>query len=273
MGVPIFYQGSKYKPGIIRPIPPDVTPITLPQVASATLLLDLRASQLALNDGDPVATWPDASGNGRDFTQTGTARPTYRAGGGVPYVEPDGVDDCMEGGQFADNLDNWAVFVVMRGPGGTAPSGTLISKDYISEDGSVYLGWEIGAQGALDIARNTFVGPWYELGPNSGSLDWSVSHVFCNWVSSAKTSTPSMHSLIDGVDSTTILGTLPGQPVTDYSTVSNVKLWIGGGPGAASIGLGFGNHLLMSVLIYQITDLVNWPTDRATIEAWLATNP
>lgn len=31
-----------------------------------------------LSDGDPVSTWPDDSGNARDATQAGGARPTYK---------------------------------------------------------------------------------------------------------------------------------------------------------------------------------------------------
>lgn len=31
-----------------------------------------------LNDGDPVSTWNDMSGNGRNATQSGEARPTYK---------------------------------------------------------------------------------------------------------------------------------------------------------------------------------------------------
>ncbi len=51
-----------------------------------------------LSDADPVATWPDSSGNGRDATQ-GVAglRPTYRTSvqNGLPVVRGDGVDDIL----------------------------------------------------------------------------------------------------------------------------------------------------------------------------------
>src|SRR6185436_20337393 len=40
---------------------------TLPQVSSATLLLDLEADTLLLSEGDPVSLWEDQSGNGNDF--------------------------------------------------------------------------------------------------------------------------------------------------------------------------------------------------------------
>lgn len=32
---------------------------------------------VGLNDGDPVGTWEDLTGNGNDFLQTGSSRPTY----------------------------------------------------------------------------------------------------------------------------------------------------------------------------------------------------
>lgn len=57
------------------------------------------ASQITgLVDGDPVATWPDLSGNSRDATQsTSSARPTYRTAqaNGLPVVRFDGVDDYL----------------------------------------------------------------------------------------------------------------------------------------------------------------------------------
>ena len=51
-----------------------------------------------LSDGDPVATWMDASGNGNHATQTiAASRPKYRTGvaNGLPVVRFDGADDGM----------------------------------------------------------------------------------------------------------------------------------------------------------------------------------
>jgi len=65
----------------------------------AGLQLWLDASQITgLNDGDAVATWPDRSGNVRDYTQgTVSARPIYKTNirGSLPIVRLDGVDDQM----------------------------------------------------------------------------------------------------------------------------------------------------------------------------------
>lgn len=38
------------------------------------------ATITSLNDGDPVSTWLDLSGNGHSWTQSGAARPTYKVG-------------------------------------------------------------------------------------------------------------------------------------------------------------------------------------------------
>lgn len=59
------------------------------------LQLWLDASQIVgLNDGDPVATWSDLSGNSRDNTQaTVSKRPIWK----TTYVQFDGVDDFMTG--------------------------------------------------------------------------------------------------------------------------------------------------------------------------------
>jgi hypothetical protein len=51
-----------------------------------------------LSDGDPIGTWPDSSGNGRDLTQaTAAAKPTYKTNrqNGLPGVLTDTVDDAI----------------------------------------------------------------------------------------------------------------------------------------------------------------------------------
>ncbi len=48
-------------------------------IPTANLALWLKADALALNDGDAVSAWADSSGNGRDATESGANRPTYKA--------------------------------------------------------------------------------------------------------------------------------------------------------------------------------------------------
>jgi hypothetical protein len=62
-----------------------------------------RAKDLAgLADGDPISTWPDTSGNGKDLTGSGTARPTYKTNiyNGWPVVRFDGTDDLLVNAAF-----------------------------------------------------------------------------------------------------------------------------------------------------------------------------
>lgn len=106
---------------------PTSTPI-LPDVASATRLLDLQADALDLSNGDPVGAWLDASGLGNDFTQTGNARPTYRAGDGIPYVEFDGAEDWMLGVDFADSLPTMTIFLALLRSDFNSSDSWIISK-------------------------------------------------------------------------------------------------------------------------------------------------
>lgn len=67
--------------------------------------LRLKASAITgLNDGDPVSTWPDSSGNGHDVTAAGTARPLYKTNilNGKPVVRFDGINDLLVS---SDNLN------------------------------------------------------------------------------------------------------------------------------------------------------------------------
>ena len=55
-----------------------------------------EADSLALSDGDPVTTWTDSIA-GKTLSQAITAnKPTWRAGGGTPYIEFDGTDDQLD---------------------------------------------------------------------------------------------------------------------------------------------------------------------------------
>jgi hypothetical protein len=111
--------------------------VILPE--SPTLLLDLQADALVLSDGDPVSTWADASGNGHNFTQTGSARPTYHAGAGYPYLEFDGIDDWMLGSDFADNQASMTIFIVTSA---LTDNGPIVTKLDVNADW-LYSGWAV----------------------------------------------------------------------------------------------------------------------------------
>lgn len=248
-----------------------VTPpaLSLPQVASATLLLDLRASQLALSDGDPVSTWPDASGNHRDFTQTGDARPDYVAnsgGGPAVYFGGFGHDPIqyMSCPMFGNGLLCLAVFSI-----GKFDSSVADDSGFLSNWDENQFGWEAnrdwiieeGDRASLFISGN--LGSWFARKSEASLGAYAVCEAE---MLDALTNTG--HAFINGSNlSETISGAVAGSTV---STSSDVLL------GANHYFLpstGFSGWL-KNVLMYQINDVTAWQsTDRAAIEAWLATNP
>lgn len=83
------------------------------------LILWFEAEDLVgvIADEDPIPTWPDRSGNGRDLTQaTSTKRPTWRFDptSGTGIVQFDGVDDYMKTPAFASPTAGVHVFAVLN---------------------------------------------------------------------------------------------------------------------------------------------------------------
>lgn len=64
---------------------------------AGTALLWLRSTDLSLANGDPVASWPDQSGNSNHATAVSSARPTYLTSqiNGLPAVSFDGSANIM----------------------------------------------------------------------------------------------------------------------------------------------------------------------------------
>jgi hypothetical protein len=226
---------------------------TLPQVASATLLLDLEADTLSLSDGDPVSTWADQSGNGHDFTQTGNARPTKQTVSSYPAVVFDGVDDWMDGANFADNLDSFAVFTVAIPRAGIGNQAYYVAK---SPDNN--MGWFFDNHGSQffwqDLIGDNYYFIYYDNLPN-----FDIKIVSC----AEKLSATSGHIYING-DNTNELFFGNGTSI-DFSNSANVTLGL-----LREGGQSFPSVDLLAVLIYQITDIANWATDRAAIISWLA---
>lgn len=68
-----------------------------------TLYQDAAGTTPVTSDGDPVGLVLDKSGNGNHLSQSvSAARPTYRAGGGLHWLEADGVDDTLRAQYAAD---------------------------------------------------------------------------------------------------------------------------------------------------------------------------
>ncbi len=90
--------------------PPPFDPLSL------SPLIRLKASSITgLSSGDPVATWPDTSGNARDASQaTSAKRPTWVTGvlNGKAVVRFDVTDDGMVTGltQSSGEFSVWVVF-------------------------------------------------------------------------------------------------------------------------------------------------------------------
>src|SRR3989344_4645836 len=78
---------------LLSPLPASSHSAATPDTIAGGPTLWLKTSNLELNDGDPVVTWEDMSGNGYDVTQaTGANQPTYQTSyiGEQPAVLFDG---------------------------------------------------------------------------------------------------------------------------------------------------------------------------------------
>lgn len=103
------------------------------------LELWLDADQIeGLNDGDPVANWPDMSGNGFDGTQAdGARKPTYETNelNGKPVVRFDGSDDLILTGLNCGSVCS-LIFVLVptpwnpRGIFDSAPNQQNVIRNY-----------------------------------------------------------------------------------------------------------------------------------------------
>lgn len=114
--------------------------------------LILEASRITgLSDGDPVATWADASGNSRDFSQgTGVNRPTYKTNiiNGRAIVRFDGTTDYVQGPNFLTGYTEGEIFVLVKinadPPADVAQSGLWVfgssgdTTHFPYTDGTVY---------------------------------------------------------------------------------------------------------------------------------------
>jgi hypothetical protein len=245
---------------------PEIVASTLPSVSSATLLLDLQADTLMLNDGDPVSLWEDQSGNNHDFTQTGSVRPLKQTVDLYPcvYVAVDQSDPelftntWMLGENITElNDPGFAVFVVAKYDGATSLAQNIITK---YEDNTLFTGWnvEFGGDGLP-------AGAYME---ENGSSNYIVRMLGINsrYVLCAEFLTlASGHSYING-DNSGEFGSNTGI-VTSISTTEPLRL---GGTQFQVEGVQSISAWINSIMIYKITDFDNWATDRAAITAWLA---
>jgi len=75
----------------------------------------VKADQIVgLNDGDPVSTWSDQSGNARDFTGVGAARPTYNTNvqNGLPGLNFNGAKGMT--GSYTISAQPYSIAIVLK---------------------------------------------------------------------------------------------------------------------------------------------------------------
>lgn len=97
--------------------------MTVPSDLSG-LVLWLEADTIpGLNDGDPISTWPDDSGEGNDATGAGATRPIYRTNilNGLPIARFDGADNMDCGNDTSMRPAQFSAFAVTSYTG-TAPA-------------------------------------------------------------------------------------------------------------------------------------------------------
>jgi hypothetical protein len=254
------YRPVQYFGGGEPPAPEPPAGPVLPQVASASLLLDLEADMFSLADNDPVSTWADQSGNGNDFTQTGDERPTFVANknghpalyfGGYNHIQyMNGPSDV----NFADNLPAMAVFAISLFDASVNDDGGVIVKYDIGSNE----GWGLNIDAASITAFFAAPGGSDFMQTSIIGLGLSDFHVYI-----AERLSPSVANVYLDGDST-------GENITGSNTAYPTSQLILLGAYAYDLPFDAFSGWMRAVLIYQITDLDNWPTDRAAITAYLA---
>ncbi|MCB9197905.1 MAG: T9SS type A sorting domain-containing protein [Flavobacteriales bacterium] len=133
---------------------------------SANMSFWLDASQLSLNDADPVATWTDMSGNGNDFSQgTGGNQPAFKAVGsigGQPSVDFLGSDFMESSAVSSLNTDVVTWFVVSKS---TVNFGTGERKGLIETSTS----FSASTWGTFEREFNNTTSGFYNFGRNTST--------------------------------------------------------------------------------------------------------
>jgi hypothetical protein len=223
--------------------------LALPQVASATLLCDLPADDLALG---LLSTWTDASGNAHHFTAVGATRPTVAVIDGYKAVDFNGTNNWMSGGDFADNLEKFAVFTATRLSAENFQNVLIMRADYTNSQ----QGWQFENGGDTD--------PEFIFADNANNYVDSYGPAGRNVIlpcvqSFEKLSNSESKCFFNGVNSG---DTYTNGTVTDFSAAVPVTI------GASAVPSNFNSCAYHRILMYQITDTENWHTDRDALAAW-----
>ncbi len=130
-----------------------------------------RIEDEGLNDGDPISTFTDKSGNSRNLTASSGARPTYESSSGMPnnhhYAIFDGSDDTVtnasyNAGTFLD-ADGYVLAMVVNVQAAPTSSSTPYSNDTIWSDTSGWTGLHL--KGGSDFQFQSY---HWDVAPGSG---------------------------------------------------------------------------------------------------------
>lgn len=155
-----------------------------PDELGAGLLIWLKGDELAGSDGDNIAAWNDASGNGRNFTQATEAdKPNLEVAelNGLNVVRFTGAStEDLDGPTLSGIATSCSLFYVVKavandaGSGGPGHFGTTINNNhYTFTDGNLY-------NGDLSTVRKNTGNPsfdvsgWNILSIASAPSDWKL---------------------------------------------------------------------------------------------------
>lgn len=145
----------------------------------------LEANRLSAADNDLIATWPDDSGNGRDATTSGTARPTYKTSvvNSQPVLRFDGTGDMFALPNFLTGFTAGEVFVVLKldadPPGADAQTGLWRmgsagdATHYPYTDGTIYDGFGATVRKTTVNPTPSLAGAFRTYNVSSASGSWT----------------------------------------------------------------------------------------------------
>lgn len=199
-----------------------------------------KADALVLNNDDPVGTWTDSSGNGRNLTQsTADNKPLYKTNvlNSLPVVQSDGSNDYMVSASFTLNQP-FSVFVVFQFV--NTPSG----QQYIHDGLSAY--------NSCLAHNNNGTGLFLYNGAQiQDSTNMDTSFIY-------------QCSVFDGADSKMFKNGVQNDNGANINTTAKngITLFARGDPD------GYGAFKIAEYLLYSesISD-----ANRATVETYLAT--
>lgn len=229
------------------------------------LVFWLDAAALALANGDPVASWTDASGNGRHAVQaTGAAQPTYRTNqiNGLPAVDFDGTGDGLQ--VPAVDLAAWDGITVYA----VARFDTLATDQVLIESSANYNSNVGGVIAYYDLTQTGFVAGRSVTSAVGSWECWSPITAATPCVLTARASFVPQRAGVAGFVNGAGVGayvTDPKAPSTPTRFTLGNHAWnIGARNNAASLRF---DGQMGEVLVYR---RLHSPLERMTVEAYLA---